>query len=173
MKKKIITSLFIMVALFTITGCGKAKTNEDKNIGNTKEIVTIQGEKFNLKSERNLNDLYYKENYVDFHTDAMGNIRTMSYTKQEKIIFEVHIMYDENRSLSELKAIIDTQNETKEQSKEVNGIKYVYYEYKTNDNLTVHHYIYVHKGKTYTIAFILGENPGNIEDVFMNNISFK
>ena len=31
-------------------------------------------------------------------------MRTMNYLKQGKLIFEVRTMYDENRSLSELKA---------------------------------------------------------------------
>ena len=176
MKKKIILSLLIIFALFTITGCDNSNNSEEtinNNSNDDKNVVTIQGEKYKLKSDQTLKSIHYKENYVDFHSDAIGNIRTMSYTKQEKVIFEVRVMYDENRSLSELKATLETQTGAKEQSKEINGIKYIYYEYKTDDNLTVHHYMYVYDGKVYSIGFFLGENYGNIEEIFMNNVSFE
>lgn len=175
MKKKILLVLLVIVALFTVTGCGKSNNSDGKtnNTSDNKEIVTIQGEKFKLKSKTSLYDINYNENYVDFHTDRIGNVRIMNYTKQEKVVFEVRIMYDDTRSLSELKAILETQTGAKEQSKELNGIKYIYYEYKTSDNLIAHHYMYVHKGKVYSVGFFLGENPGNIEEVFMNNVLFE
>lgn len=175
MKKRILLSLLVIVTLFVITGCGKSNnsnSSNNQNMNNSKDVVTIQGQQFKLKSEQSLNNLHYKENYIDFYSDAIGNMRTMSYIKQEKLIFEVRMMYDESRSLSELKAIVETQNGAKEQSKEINGIKYVYYEYKMKDESTVHHYMYVYNGKVYTIGFFLGENYGNIEDVFMNNVFF-
>ena len=176
MKKKFLLCLLVIVSIFAITGCGKSnnsEANNNKNTSDKAEVVTIQGEKFNLKSDRDLGELHYKENYVDFHTDAIGNIRTMSYTKQGNLFFEVRIMYDDTRSISELKAILETQTEAKEQSKEINGIKYIYYEYKTSDDLVVHHYMYVHKGKVYSIGFFLGDDASNTEEAFMNNVSFK
>lgn len=172
MKKKLIFSILVIVTLFTITGCGKSNSNVNNNLKDNKEIITIQGEQFRLKSEQTLNELHYKENYVDFHSDAIGNMRTMNYTKEGNLIFEVRIMYDENRSVEELQAIVEAQYNTKEQSKEVNGIKYIYYEYEGEDGVTIHHYLYVQNGKAYSIGFFLGENYGNIEEVFMNNVSF-
>lgn len=172
MKKKLILSILVIVTLFTITGCSKSNSNVNNNLKDNKEIVTIQGEQFRLKSEQTLNELHYKENYVDFHSDAIGNMRTMNYTKEGNLIFEVRIMYDENRSVEELQAIVETQYNTKAQSKEINGIKYIYYEYEGEDGVTIHHYLYVHNRKVYSIGFFLGENYGNIEEVFMNNVSF-
>ena len=172
--KKIL--LLIILALFIMTGCGKVKKNEiniNNNSNDAKDVVTIQSEKYKLKSNQTLKNLHYKENYIDFHSDAIGNMRTMSYIKQEKVIFEVRVMYDENRSLSELKATLETQTGSKEQNKEINGVKYIYYEYKTGDNLTAHYYMHVCDGKVYSIGFFLGENYGNIEEVFMNNVSFE
>lgn len=172
MKKRFLLSLLVIVTFFAIMGCGKSNGSNNQKTNDNKDVVTIQGQQYKLKSEQSLQKLHYKENYIDFYSDAIGNMRTMSFFKQEKLIFEVRMMYDESRSLSELKAIVETQNGAKEQSKEINGIKYVYYEYQTKDNSTVHHYMYVYDGKVYTIGFFLGENYGNIEDVFMNNVSF-
>ncbi len=172
--KKILLSFLIITAFF-LTACGNSNSREISNNQNEsdKDIVTIQGIKYKLKSTQTLKNLHYKENYIDFHSDAIGNMRTMSYIKGEKLIFEVRMMYDENRSLSELKAIIETQNKVKEQSKEINNIKYIYYDYKNESNATVHLYMYAYNGKAYSIGFFLGEDYGNIEEVFMNNISFE
>ena len=38
---------------------------------------------------------------------------------------------------------------------------------------TAHYYLYEYNNKTYSIIFFLGENPGNIEEVFMNNVRFE
>lgn len=173
MKKRFLLGIIFLLVISIVTGCNKSnniKTDDKKETN--KKVVTIQGEKFDLNSERILGDIHYQENYVDFNTDQIGNMRTMNYSKEGENIFEIRVMYDENRSLSEMKAIIETQTQAKEQSKKINKIRYIYYEYTDND-LIVHHYIYVYKGKAYSIGFFLGKKPGNIEEVFMNNVSFE
>ena len=170
MRKKIILCLLVLIGIFAITGCGSSKATD--NTSDKKVVVTVQGKSFNLDVDIDLGGLHYKENNVDFHIDPLNNMRTMNYTKDGNIVFEVRTMYDENRSIEELKAILSTELNAEEQSKKVNGIEYIYYEYKSDD-LMVHHYIHVYNGKVYTIAFFLGEDPGDIEDVFMNELSFK
>ena len=175
MKKKILFCLLVMVGVLTITGCGKSNesnTNTKQEVSKEKNVVTIEGEKYKLDSSDNLYSLHFKENYVDFHTDTIGNYKIMNYINGD-LVFEVRMMYDDSRSDSELKAIVETQTGAKEQSKEINGIKYIYYEYTSDEGDTVHHYMYVYDGKVYSIGFFLGKNPGNIEEVFMNNISFE
>lgn len=184
MKKKVLIMIALIVVLgvglVVLTGCGENTNNSENNSSKkdsveTKEntVVTIGDETYKLDSDRDLNNIHYKENYVDFNTDQVGNMRTMSFNKEGKTIFEIRVMYDENRSDSELKAIVETQTGAKEQLKEINDIKYIYYEYTTDDGLTAHHYMYVYNGKVYTIGFFLGENPGNIEKVFMNHVRFE
>lgn len=184
MKKKMffISLLFVMfiAGLFVLTGCGKnTNDNENSSSENSSEktkdntIVTIDDETFKLNSDKDFNNIHYKENYVDFNTDQIGNMRTMSYVKDGNLAFEVRVMYDENRSDSELKAMIETQFKVAEKSKEVNGIRYIYYEYVMDTGEQVHHYIYVYNGKVYSIGFFLGDNPGDIEEVFMNNVRFE
>ena len=188
MKKRLIMismiSLILIMGVFTLTGCGDG--NEDtKNSKSTntavyndnnqedKNIVKIGDEKFKLKSEANIQNCYFLENYVDFQTDTIGDIKKMTYKPNGKLAFEVRVMGDDGRSIEELKALITTKYKCQEQSKEINGNKYVYFEYNAEDGVKVHHYIFVYSGKAYSIGFFLGENPGNIEEVFMNNVSFK
>lgn len=175
--KKYLGGIFaIIICLLVVTGCSKSQNIESNTVPSKtekKDIVTIGSEQFELNSSDNLYDMHYKENYVDFHTDRVGNTKIMNYNSNDEFVFEVRMMYDDSRSDSELKAIIETQTGAKEQSKEINGIKYIYYEYISDDGDTVHHYMYIHNGKVYSIGIFLGKNPGNIESVFMNNVSFE
>ena len=168
--KRIVTSLILILCILTAAGCGPKEGGSEKTASGN--IVEIQGEKFELKSTRDLEGIHYKENYVDFQTDALSNMRIMSYPKGSDPIFEVRVMYDESRSLSELKAIVETNASTKEQSKTIAGTEYVYFEYTGTSGETVHHYITVFDGKSYSIGFFLFGDAGNLEEVFMNNVSF-
>ena len=168
--KKVIISVILIAALLLTVGCGSKK--EESNEAESGNVVMIQGEEFELHSTEDLAGIHYKENYVDFYSDAIGNMRVMSYTKGGDPVFEVRVMYDENRSLSELKAIVETNYDTKEQSKTINGTEYIYYEYTGSAGETIHHYLTVFNGKAYSIGFFLIGDAGNLEEVFMNNVSF-
>ena len=125
MKKKILLCLLVMVGVLIITGCGKngeSNINTKQEVSKEKNIVTIEGEKYKLDSSDNLYNLHFQENYVDFHTDRIGNTKIMNYNSNDEFVFEVRMMYDDSRSDSELKAIVETQTGAKEQSKEINGI---------------------------------------------------
>ena len=83
MKKKIILSLLVIVALFAITGCGKSNDNEDNSANSIEKndvaYVEIGNDKYKLQSKSELKDLHYLENYVDFNTDRVGNTKMMSF----------------------------------------------------------------------------------------------
>ena len=170
--KKILLSLFI---IFILVGCGKKndEINERRKLLEENDVeIKIQDKSLKLKNDHALGNLHYKENFVDFRSGAIGNMRTMSYVDKDKLVFEIRMMFDEKKSLSDLKTALEKQTKAKEQSKQINDIKYVYYDYKEND-LNVHQYMYVFDNKVYTITFYLGEDCGNIEEVFMDNVSFK
>lgn len=129
MKRGILFVLLIIV--FLATACEKANSKKEEENHSSMDYITIQKEQFKLVQSTNLHDMQYHVNDDDFHTEATENTRVMNYTLQERLVFEVRIMSDENRSLSELKSILRTQNESelytllkKEQPKEeVKGIK--------------------------------------------------
>ena len=168
--KKIVICLMLVFALLMTSGCGGKK--EEKKDTESGSVVEIQGESFELHSTEDLYDIHYKENYVDFHTDAIGNIRTMTYNKGDEFVFNIMVYYDENTSLEEAKAIIEVDYGAKEQARTVNGIDYIYYEYADANGYPIHHYMYVYGGHVYSIGIVLGNDPGNIEEVFMNNVRF-
>ena len=174
MKKKIILSLLIVLALFTITGCGKSNDNENNSANSIEKndvaYVEIGNDKYKLQSKSELKDLHYLENYVDFNTDRVGNTKMMSFNYEGKFSFEVRVNCEEEHSYDEVKTRL---SEYEEKTKKINGITYLYYEYKNNIGDDAHYYLYEYNNKTYSIIFFLGENPGNIEEVFMNNVRFE
>ena len=147
--------------------------NKDKKKEETKKeeaIVKIGDETHVLKNEANVGSIYYLENYVDFNTDRVGNTRMMSYNYNGEFSFDIRVNYEEEHSIDEVKAMMSEYTEGK---KEVNGITYTYYEYKNNLGDDAHYYLYEYNGHPCSFVFFLGKNPGNIEEVFMNNVSFK
>lgn len=169
MKKKFVLSLLIILSIFLITGC--SNSNKETIDNNNNEVyVTIGNDKYKLSNKTELNNLHYLENYVDFNTDRVGNTKSMSFNYDGEFSFEVRVNYQDEHSIDEVKEVL---SEYEEKTKEVNDIKYFYYEYKSDLGDTVHYYLYEYNNKPYSIIFFLGENPGNIEKVFMDNVYFK
>ena len=79
-------------------------------------------------------------------------------------------MVEEEHSLSEVKTLMNKYSEKK---KIVNRIEYSYYEYKNEKRDTTHYYLYEYNNKVYSIIFFLGDNPKDIEEVFMNHVRFN
>ncbi|MBQ3357037.1 MAG: hypothetical protein IJG45_08020 [Oscillospiraceae bacterium] len=176
--------------LFALTGCATtadnrestgpetsaaetdaAETDASESQG-TKDsaVVTIAEDTFPLKSETELNHLHYLENYVDFMTDRVGNTKSMSFNYAGDFSFEVRVNCEEEHSLDEVKAML---SEYEEMIKAVNGVVYSYYEFTNDLRDTVHYYLYEYENQIYSIIFFLGKTPGNIEEVFMNNVRFE
>ena len=84
----------------------------------------------------------------------------MSFNYEGKFSFEVRVNCEEEHSYDEVKTSL---SEYEEKTKKINGITYLYYEYKNNNGDDAHYYLYEHNNKTYSIIFFLGENSGNIE----------
>ena len=157
----------ILIMLLSITGCNKdiKKENDTKN---DDVIVNIGDETFKLKSKRVLKNIQYLENYVDFKTDAIGNMRTMSYMKGEEYLFEVRVMYDEKNSLEETKKKVNHE----EKKKVIGDIEYSYYDYKNSTDNIVHLYLHNYKNITYSIMFIFKNDLPEFEKTFMDNVEF-
>ena len=166
MKNKMI--IIFLLLLVIVTGCSKENIN-DKNNQKEDIIVTIGEEKFKLSSERNLENMYFKENYVDFTTDTVGNMHIIQYRKQDKFIFETRILCDKDHTFEENKNKINHE----ETLKTVNGIEYTYYDYLDDQNNIVHLYMYYYNNITYAILFASSTDISNYETTFMNNVYFK
>ena len=170
-KEIFMKKVLIMLLLFLSIGCGRQEPKKMNNeLNENVNIVTINNEIFNLKSSASLKSMHYKENYVDFRTDAVGNIRIMRYQKSDDFFFEIRLTFEENHTYDEVKKLL---NQYQEKQKVINGVNYAYYEYKNDVGNDVHYYLCKYNNIAYSIIFFLGDNPGNIEEVFMNNVTFE
>ena len=178
-RNTLLTCLFALVlvaGLAVLAGCGGEGEGGSGKTGQGKAdptVVVIGEEQFKLSNPAQMGAMHYLENYVDFHTDQIGIIRTMGYSVGDTFFFEIRMITVEGQSLSEAKAAVETTSGASEQARDINGVSYVYYEYLDDDGTPTHFYLHVHDGQVYTIVFFLGEDPGNIEDVFMGNVSFR
>ena len=82
MKKKILLGLLVIVALFTITGCGK-NSNNNSNVKSSKEY-NINGISFELDKEDSISKMKYK---VSNSFDRRAGASTTVY----------YLYYDENK----------------------------------------------------------------------------
>lgn len=180
MKKKILVIIIIVIlglGLLLLTGCGNKNEENANNTKNSSDekvedvYITIGNNQYKLGNKTKLNGLHYLENYVDFNTDSIGNTKSMSFNYEGSFSFDVRVNCEEEHSIDEVKNTV--LSEYQEQSKTINGTTYSYYEYKDNLGDDVHYYLNEHNNKVYSIIFFLGETHGDIEEVFMNNVSFE
>ena len=166
MRKKILILLTLFI-LFTITGCG-SKTGD--NLKKKEGVpVIVDGEEFILNSTSNLNRFYYLVNYVDFNTDALGNMRLMRYRKKDETVFEVRIMYETESTFEE------NINSVKHKpiDRKINNIDYKFFNYVSKDGYTIHTYMTYYDNATYVVTFISLKDIATLEKAFMNNTYFK
>ena len=159
----------IIVMVLLVSGCEEKNIEVKNNTNNDDMMVEIDGEKFRLRSSNSLKDMHFKENYVDFYTDSYGNMKKMSYAKNGEYIFEVRIIYEEERSFDEVKSLVKYS----ETQKKIGNMTYSYYDYKTDNKDNVHLYICSYKDVTYSVMFIFRSDITDLENKFMNSISFE
>lgn len=178
MKKKIII-IMLVISLFTITGCGSNKV-ENNNSSNSKNDVSdnntvkIKDEEIKLNYDTNFNNMYFKENVSKFNTSTMGSNHVIQYVKDGGVLFEIRMAYIENKTIEESKKEINFEVS----SKKINNLEYQYGIWETKNNETgdtiyAHQYFYEFNGTTYTIVFMSKDNIDDFEKVFMNNVYFK
>ncbi|MBQ7688316.1 MAG: hypothetical protein IJT27_03760 [Clostridia bacterium] len=162
----------LLVAL-SLTACGKKSENADNGpadaVADTPEEagVTVGGETFELTYESNHKCLYYKEDLRQFQRDTMGSFREIRYFKDDTLLFSIHLVYYEGKTVEE---VMEGSDNTLTE-KTVNGLTYRYFEYDEN-GLPGHTYVYAYDGTAYTISFVSGTDISALENAFMENVRF-
>lgn len=94
MKKKIFLSLFILLALFTITGCGKNKSN---NGGNVKDVQNVESNKKNESNDsKNLSKANISETVILDKDGIKITAKSISYDSW--IGPEIKVLIENNSS---------------------------------------------------------------------------
>ena len=167
MKKGITITLLLIISIFLVTGC-KQKNTTTNDYKKENITVTIEDETFRLNSNYSLGNMHYKENYVDFTTDSMGNMHIIQYRKQDRFIFETRLIYDTEHSFEENKNKINSPSIIKT----INDLDYTYFNYQNDNHDTIHVYMYNYNNTTYAISFVSSIDISDFETTFMNNVYF-
>ena len=130
--------------------------------------VTVQGETFKLSYDTNHGDLCYKEDTVNFERETMGSFREIRYYKNGELLFAIHLVYYEGKTIEDVMA--ESDNALSEKS--VGGLDYGYFEYDEN-GMPGHTWLYTFNGTTYSISFASDYDISALEDAFMNNVRFE
>ena len=166
MKKKIIFSILIVLALFAITGCG----NSEKGTKQKTYEVTVKDLTVTYDTTESLHDITYLK------ASAFGSMTGKAYStteyRKDNISFRYSISINYYKSQTITEALMN-RDFTKLANKKYNGIEYEVYSKKNIDNDTITVYAYRNNKDTYTIQFVSSYDINDLIDIFMNNISYK
>ena len=192
MKKKILLSLFVIVTLFAITGCGA----KNEPSGKSSKEYNIDGVSIKLDSEDTTSKMKYKvSSSFDRRVGSSTTVYTLYYDKNKdkydvsNTVFSISITANIMQSESSIEYDINKLNNNSSlknitrEEKTINDIKWQfvsldnYYETGSNEHFKIHSYYYeTYDGKyytTYTVSFNKADNIGDLENDFLNSIVFE
>lgn len=178
MKKKILLSLLVLVALFTITGCGI-----EKNIENKKEEKVILNDNlsFEINEELMLSSLISENNKVEIisedeliDTSSLGEkeitIKYKSNEGEKKQIVKINIIDTLAPSIEYTKELTTTEGTEIDL---LNGVKVTD---NSNENITptIEGNYDINKEGTYNLKYVAVDSSGNkMEEEFVLKVNKK
>ena len=148
MKKRLLLSLFVIVTLFTITGCGKSESSGD-NLHKAEFV-----------------DMRYKEpkNYSKKEPTNMDGYKVLIYRFNEDDSKTINLYYNTKSNH------IDTEEKHEEVT--INGIKWIKF-HNTDFGVTYDTYEYVYNNAKYTIELNAVDKYASEFEEFMKDVSFN
>ncbi len=191
MKNKILLGLLVLIGLFTISGCGISKNN---NQGNNEKIYNVNGINIKLDKEDDRDNIKYKmsSSFTRVYRTTMSTYTIYKDASKDKydlanIVFRldvnVDIMNTESRIEKEKKLVKAKDNfkNIEQNQKTINGTIWEYFTFdNTNDaeNIFKEH-LYITEKKVnnyynvYKIYFSFANDIEEFEESFMNSIVFE
>lgn len=178
--KKIFVLFLALVIAFSLAACGRpAQENSSGNDTASENeaaqtdapeadgAVEVDGEQFTLDFESNHRDLYFKTDIVNISKDSYGSVCDLRYFKEGELLFVIHLVYFENKSIEDVMA--ESDNELS--AKTVGNLEYQYFEYDEN-GMPGHTYLYTYNGNSYTVSFASNADISALEQAFMESVHF-
>ena len=195
MKKKLLLSIFVLLIVFTITGCGSNNKSNNSGNKNSKEY-TIDGVSIKLDSSDTRSKMkYITSKSFDSRNGSSTSTYYLYYDKNKdkydvsNVVFSYSVTADIMQTESNIEKDINKlstnsslKNITREK-KTINDItwEYVsldnYYETGSDNHFNNHSYYYEkYDGKyytTYIVSFNKTDNIKELENDIMNSITFE
>ena len=155
MKKKILLSLLVIVALFTITGCGKSNGNGKESTNDNLHKVEFEKMRYNEP-----------KNYSKNEPTNIGDYKVLIYRFNEDELKTINLYYNTNTALYN----DDEYDEYEEVT--INGFKWKKY-HDTGFGVTYDTYMSVYNDALYTIEFNAVDKYKDDFDEFLKDVSFE
>ena len=177
MKKKILFSLFVMIALFAITGC--ESTKKENSSKKEKEVVdqtlfTIKDKEFHLDTDKEFEGLKYKTSseFKEVNNITLSSVY-MQYNYQPESssnYFYFRILYYKGKDIDFAKEDYVGNDEPFEyQDVKINGIDAKMIDEERTDG-TIHHYFITKDGNTFIVDFISQNDIKDFEKKVLDSI---
>ena len=176
MKKSIAVVLILIVTLFSLCGC--MNNTENNNVNNSTNSISetkndnkmiVDGFDLTINKKSSIKDLNFK--YPDGGIiNSFGTSTLITYVKDkttDQLLFKILIgnMYG-----TDVEKVVGGKEFTKVGTKNINGLEwYIYEDSEKNKTYAIKHGGY----DIYAIGFVAYGNIGDLEQEFMNNVSFK
>lgn len=181
MNKKILLSLFIIVALFTIVGCGSK--NEEENSEKEKEtevvdntLFKIKDKEFHLDTDKEYEGLKYKtssefkeiSNYTLSSTYMQYNYQPANSSNY----FYFRILFYKGKDIDFAKDdYLGNEEQFEYKDVKINDIECKMIDEERTDG-TIHHYFISKDGNTFIVDFISQNDIKDFEKKVLDSISF-
>ena len=179
MKKKILLSLLLLVALFTITGCGSVKKGdntkkEEKVVDKT--LFKIKDKEFHIDTEKEFEGLKYKISpefkEVNNYTPSSTYMQYSYQPENMANYFYFRILYYAGKDINFAKDdYIGSEEQFEYKDVKVNNIDAKMIDEGRTDG-TIHHYFITKDGNTYILSFLSQNDIKDFEEKVLETISF-
>ena len=174
MKKKILLCLFIIVVLFTITGCGSNSKGENQIVD--KSLFKIKDKEFRLDTDKEFEGLKYKTSsgFREINNITPSSVY-MQYNYQPENssnYFYFRILCYKGKDIDFAKNdYLGNEKQFVYKDVTINNIDYKMIDEERTDG-TIHHYFITKDGKTFIIDFISQNDIKDFENKVLDTISF-
>ena len=174
--KKIIISILLVISLFTITGCGKKKEENNKKETKIvdKTLFKIKDKEFHLDTDKEFEGLKYKTSKdfkeINNYTPSSTYIQYNYQPENSSNYFYFRILYYKDNGIDFAKNdYIGNEKQFEYEDGKINNIEYKMIDEKRTDG-TIHHYFITKDNNTYIIDFISQNDIKDFEKKVLDSI---
>lgn len=175
MNKKIIISLLVIVALFTITGCGSTKKEENKEEEIVdKSLFTIKDKEFHLDTDKEYEGLKYKTSSgfreINNLTPSSTYVQYNYQPENSSNYFYFRILFYRGKDIEFAKNdYVGNEKQFEFKDETINNISFKLIDEERTDG-TIHHYFITKDGNTYILSFISQNDISDFEKKVLDSI---
>lgn len=172
MKKKLLLSLLVIVALFTVTTCGGSKEEKDKDEKVTDNtIAVVNGIELHIDKEKEFKGIKYMISDYLFENNQDQYVEYKKYQDSGPNLLFFRIFYYENKDHNYIRNDLAIDSNLEEVKGKTDNVEYIFIDLKRTDG-TIHFYIIEKDNISYVVNFVSQYDIKDFEKIVLNSIKF-